>query len=174
MWLALLPGGGKKKETKANTLPWKCWKRKLPSIKKVTKFPHCINRFQYSKRWGWGRSGDYVQGPNEKKNAVVGLWHYKQFPPGLWEGRRELRSSRGLQARATEALVLRVAGEMAHSRWGGAFFSLQRQRPPFQCRSSDQGPCLSLASLCRGVVGVRVRPVCRAFGYSLTPAPPLL
>lgn len=130
MWLALLPGGREKKETKANTLPWKCWKRKLPSIKKVTKFPHCINRFQYSKRWGWGRGGDYVQGPIEKKNAVVGLWHYKQFPPGLWEGRRELRSSRGLQASATEALPLRVAGEMAHSRWGGAFFSLQRQSPP--------------------------------------------
>lgn len=68
--------------------------------------------------------------PLKKKNAVVGLWHYKQFPPGLWEGRRELRSSRGLQASATEALPLRVAGEMAHSRWGGAFFSLQRQSPP--------------------------------------------
>lgn len=82
MWLALLPGGEKKK---ANTLPRKCWKRKLPSIKKVTKFPHCINRFQYSKRWVGAEAGDYVQGPIE--NAVVGLWHYEQqFPPGLWEG----------------------------------------------------------------------------------------
>lgn len=139
MWLALLPGGREKKETKANTLPWKCWKRKLPSIKKVTKFPHCINRFQYSKRWGWGRGGDYVQGPIEKKNAVVGLWHYKQFPQGLWEGRRELRSSRGLQASATEALPESLV------RWptaaGAELSSLFKDRAPLcQCRSSDQGP----------------------------------
>lgn len=152
MWLALLPGGGKKKETKANTLPWKCWKRKLPSIKKVTKFPHCINRFQYSKRWGWGRGGDYVQGSIEKNNAVVGLWHYKQFPPGLWEGRRELRSSRDLQAHATEALALRVAGEMPTAA-GAELSSLFKDRAPLcQCGSSDQGPCLGVASLCRGAV----------------------
>lgn len=86
MWLALLPGGREKKETKANTLPWKCWKRKLPSIKKVTKFPHCINRFQYSKRWGWGRGGDYVQGPIEKKKRSSRTLALQTVPTGALGG----------------------------------------------------------------------------------------
>lgn len=78
-------------------------------------------------------------------------------------------------ARATKALPLRVAGETAHSCWGGlSSFFKDREHPRCQYGSSDRVPCLGLARLGRGAVRVRVGPVCCAFRHSLTPAPPLL
>lgn len=169
MWLALLPGNLKKKN--ANALPQKRWKRKWPSIKKVTKFPHCINQFQYSKRRGWGEGKGYVQGPIE--NAVVGLWHYEQFPPSLSGG--ILRAPEFLWPPGTaEALPLRVLLRWPTAVRGRAFFFLQRQSISFVSAEVQTSALSGLAGLCRGAVRVGVCSLYCAFCYSLTPATPLL
>ena len=60
-------------------------------VKKVTKFSHIVQiGSSIARGGGLGTGANYLQGPME--NAVVGLWHYEQFPPGL----REVRTSEGV------------------------------------------------------------------------------
>lgn len=107
------------------------------------------------------------------ENAVVGLWHSEQFPPGLWEVRAREGSwdSCGRRHPHAKSFHLESLARVAHSR-GGKFSSFLKDRAsPLSAQQFCRAPWKDNTKPERGCQGDDCHALGKAWGGGLPPPP---
>lgn len=102
------------------------------------------------------------------ENAVVGLWHSEQFPPGLWEVRAREGSwdSCGRRHPHAKSFHLESLARVAHSR-GGKFSSFLKDRAsPLSAQQFCRAPWKDNTKPERGCQGDDCHALGKAWGVA--------